>query len=203
MKMSLAQNKRLHGLLNLLGMMEDKKALVLYFSAKRTDSARELEPHQAAALIEHLAADARARGLEADTGVAGPPAPPPAPVAPAAKRRGRPPGTAKPKPTMVPTAEQAQKMRRKIFAIGRALGWLSGNSPEDLAMNSAKLDTFLSEHGYLKKPLRYFSPAELPKLVSQFEQIQKHDKTAEASRAVKGLLAATGLSVTTKRNTRP
>jgi hypothetical protein len=198
MKMSLAQNKRLHGLLNLLGMMEDKKALVSYFSAKRTESARELEPHQAAALIDHLAADARARGLEADTGAAGPPAlvAPPAPVA---KRRGRPPGTGKPKPAKVPTAEQAQKMRRKIFAIGRALGWLTGNSPEDLAMNSAKLDKFLSEHGYLKKPLRYFTPAELPKLVSQFEQIQKHDKTAEASRAVKGLLAETGLSVTTKR----
>ena len=201
MKMSLPQNRRLHGLLNLLGLMDDKKNLVYYFSAQRSESARDLEPHQAAALIEHLAAVARAQGLEADAAPAGPPTP--APVAPAPKRRGRPPGTAASRAAKVPTAEAAQKMRRKLFAIGRALGWLTGDSPEDLAMNSAKLDKFLCEHGYLKKPLRQYAPAELPKLVSQFEQIQKHDQTAEASRAVKGLLAATGLSVTTKRAPRP
>jgi hypothetical protein len=97
----------------------------------------------------------------------------------------------------------AQKMRRKLFAIARAMGWCSGDTAEDHAMNRAVVDKFLIEHSYLKKPLSSYTPAELPKLVSQFEQIQKHSKASEASRAVKGLLADVGLTVTTKRTPRP
>lgn len=203
MKMTLAQNRRLHGLLNLVGLLEEKAALVYYFSAQRTESASELEPHQAEALIEHLAAHAREHGLEARTAPAGPPAPTAPAAAPAPKHRGRPAGTGKPRPTKpAPTAEAAQRMRRKLFAIGRAIGWLSGDSDADRAMNRAKLDDFLTRKSYLKKPLAHYAPAELPKLVSQFELIQKHYQQAEAGHAVKGLLAELQLPVTTKRPTK-
>ena len=50
-----AQNRRLHQLLNQLGLLDDKAGLVSYFSAKRTTSTKELAEHQAQALIEHLA----------------------------------------------------------------------------------------------------------------------------------------------------
>ncbi|MDQ2771555.1 MAG: hypothetical protein M3Y54_13780, partial [Bacteroidota bacterium] len=58
MKMSIGQNKRLHGLLNQLGLMEHKKDLVFFFTAQRSESSADLEPHQAQALIEHLATQA-------------------------------------------------------------------------------------------------------------------------------------------------
>jgi hypothetical protein len=90
-------------------------------------------------------------------------------------------------------------MRRKIFAIGRAIGWLSGDTDEDRAMNRAKLDTFLRTKSYLKKPLNYYAPAELPKLVAQFELIEKHVKASADNRAAGGavadLLADLNLSV--------
>ena len=187
MKMSLAQNKRLNALLTQTGMSgeAEKNALVLYFTANRSTSRKDLEPHQAQALIEHLAAQA---GLPGYT--------PPrhaAPAAAAPKRGGRA-TTAKPRAARpAPDAETANRMRRKLFAIGRAIGWLSGETAEDLAMNRAKLDAFLVNKSYLKKPLKFYAPAELPKLVSQFEMIQKHvEKSAanrEAGQAVADLLA--------------
>ena len=185
MKMSLAQNKRLHALLTQAGMMEHKKDLVLYFTANRSDSARDLEPHQAQALIEHLAAALGAPGYTPPRQVAPAAQAAPAPAAGLAPaRRGRP---AAPKPA--PDADAANRMRRKLFAIGRAIGWLTGESRTDLAMNRAKLDHFLTERSYLKKPLARYAPAELPKLVSQFEQIQKHVGQAAAGRAVADLLS--------------
>lgn len=201
MKMLPGQNKRLHALLQQLGLMEDKKALVWYFSAQRTESARDLEQHQAQALIEHLAASIGQPGYTPPRGVvlaAQQPAAPAPPAAPASKRRGRPPGAGKPqsnRPAL--DAEAANRMRRKVFAIGRAIGWLSGSSEADLAMNRAKLDAFMVTKSYLKKPLNSYAPAELPKLVAQFEQIEKGYKKAadnrEAGAAVADLLAELGL----------
>ena len=193
MKMSLAQNKRLNALLTQTGMSgeAEKSALVLYFTANRSTSRKDLEPHQAQALIEHLAAQAGLPSYTPPRHAA--PAAQPAPAATAPKRRGRA-TTAKPSAARsVPDAETANRMRRKLFAIGRAIGWLSGETADDLAMNRAKLDAFLVNKSYLKKPLKFYAPAELPKLVSQFEQIQKHIEKAaqnrEAGQAVAALLA--------------
>jgi hypothetical protein len=98
-------------------------------------------------------------------------------------------------------------MRRKIFAIGRAIGWLSGDTAEDHAMNRAKLDSFLLTHSYLKKPLKDYTPAELPKLVAQFELIEKQVKKAadnrEAGAAVAGLLGELGLPAAPARTRSP
>ena len=159
-----AQNRRLHQLLNQLGLQDDKAGLVAYFSAKRATSTKDLEQHQAQALIDYLA------GLQ------------------------RPAAT----PQQPGPDDAANRMRRKIFAIGRAIGWLSGHTAEDLAMNKAKLDAFLTERGYLKKPLRQYTAAELPKLVSQFEQIQKHCEEQGAGRAVTDLLAGLAVAPATR-----
>ena len=42
--MNAAQNRRFHALLNQAGLREEKKALVRYFSANRTESSKELAP---------------------------------------------------------------------------------------------------------------------------------------------------------------
>lgn len=181
MKMSLAQNKRLNALLTQAGMSgeEEKSALVLYFTANRSTSRKDLEPHQAQALIEHLAKAVGVPGYTLPRH-----APPAAQPTPAAPCRGR---STTPKAT--PDAEAANRMRRKLFAIGRAIGWLTGESRDELAMNRAKLDRFLTERSYLKKPLNQYASAELPKLVSQFEQIQKHVEQSTAGWAVADLLS--------------
>ena len=99
-------------------------------------------------------------------------------------------------------------MRRKLFAIGRAIGWLSGDTDADRAMNRAKLDHFLRTKSYLKKPLNAYAPAELPKLVAQFELIEKNIKKSadnrEAGQAVAELLAELDLPTAPARlATRP
>jgi hypothetical protein len=181
MKMSLAQNKRLNALLTQAGMAgeEEKSALVLYFTANRSTSRKDLEPHQAQALIEHLANAVGAPGYTPPHSMA--PAAQPTPTTPRRSRLGA--------PKAAPDAEAANKMRRKLFAIGRAIGWLTGESRDELAMNRAKLDDFLTRRSYLKKPLAQYTPAELPKLVRQFEQIQKHVEQSTAGRAVADLLS--------------
>ena len=194
MKMLPGQNKRLHALLGQLGLMEEKKALVWFFTAQRSESAKDLEPHQAQALIEHLAASIGAGGYTPPRGLVPTAQAAPTPAADAPKRRGRPPGTGQPKPARpAPDAEAANRMRRKIFAIGRAIGWLSGDTDADRAMNRAKLNSFLERKSYLKKPLNAYAPAELPKLVAQFELIEKNVKkqadNREAGDAVAALLA--------------
>lgn len=54
MKITLPQNKRLHGLLNQLGMMEAKEQLVMEASNNRTSSSRELSVDEAKVLITRL-----------------------------------------------------------------------------------------------------------------------------------------------------
>ncbi|MES2732864.1 MAG: hypothetical protein V4714_14010 [Bacteroidota bacterium] len=88
----------------------------------------------------------------------------------------------------------ADRMRKKIFAICYKLEWIYGNSPEDHKMNRVIIDNFIKTKGYLKKPLNAFTVAELPKLVSQFEQIEKHTEKAQAGKAVKGLLDELNIS---------
>jgi len=97
----------------------------------------------------------------------------------------------------------ADKMRKKIFAICYNIGWIYGNSPEDRKINQAAIDKIVQKIGYLKKPLNEFTLAQLPKLVSQFEQIEKYYKNynsaqagKEADQAVSDLIKELNLSIT-------
>ncbi|WP_192821205.1 phage protein GemA/Gp16 family protein [Rufibacter sp. LB8] len=163
MKMRPEQNRRLHFLLNELGLMDYKAELVEQYSATKATSAKELTPQEAKALIEHLE---RSKGRQAN------------------------------RPQIQRTP--AEKMRRKIFAICYTIGWIEGESPADRAMNRAKIDSFCARNSYLRKPLNDYTLDELPKLVSQFEQIQRHVEKSklskEAGQAVRAVLAELGLN---------
>jgi hypothetical protein len=77
---------------------------------------------------------------------------------------------AKPKP-------EEDKMRKKVTSICHELGWhIPGTTKIDMEV----VNKFCESHSYLKKRLNKYSMAELPKLVSQFEQILKsYYKSAE------------------------
>jgi len=159
MKITPAQNRRLHQLLHDLGLMEDKKHLVSMTTRGRTESSKELSVAEAKTLILHL------EGVTTKD-------------------------------------DRADKMRKKIFAICYNIGWIYGNSPEDRKINQAAIDRIVQKIGYLKKPLNEFTPAQLPKLVSQFEQIEKYYRNynsaqagKEADQAVSDLIKELNLSI--------
>jgi hypothetical protein len=61
------------------------------------------------------------------------------------------------------------KMRRKILSICHEIHWTKNGS-----IDWNKLDAFLLKSGYLhKEKLNDYTVEELPKLVTQFEQLQK------------------------------
>lgn len=62
----------------------------------------------------------------------------------------------------------AQRMRRKILSICHEMGWKQNG-----AIDWDRLNGWLSKSGYLKKDLNDYTEAELPKLVTQFEQLLK------------------------------
>jgi len=159
-KITPAQNRRLHQLLNQTEMMDEKRSILDHFTHGQTESAKELSFAEAHAIIQYLEGFTR-------------------------KEDG------------------ADKMRKKIFAICYTIGWIYGNSPEDRKINQAAIDRIIQKIGYLKKPLNEFTPAQLPKLVSQFEQIEKYYKNyntaqagKEADQAVSDLIKELNLSIT-------
>lgn len=72
---------------------------------------------------------------------------------------------------------EEDKMRKKVISICHELGWhLPGTTQID--MNA--VNRFCETHSYLKKRLNKYTLQELPKLVSQFEQVLKsYYKSAE------------------------
>lgn len=64
----------------------------------------------------------------------------------------------------------ADRMRRKILSICHELNWQDTNGKVDWV----RLNNFLLKYGYLSKTLNKYTEAELPKLVTQFEQLLKH-----------------------------
>lgn len=74
--------------------------------------------------------------------------------------------------------DPCRKMIRKIFAIAHSMKWISPKigMESERRMNEAVIDMFLKRRGIKKKLLREYSCAELPSLVSQFEQIERHSR---------------------------
>ncbi len=182
-----AQNARLHQLLAELGMTADKGALVSAHTNGRTEKSSEMTYAECAGLIGDLE---RAAGSERpmhypSRPVSQPPTPAPSVPAPARQQ-------------LTPEqAESANKMRRKVFALAREAGMIWGETADDKRMNAAKLDAFLVAHGCVKQPINAYTLAQLPKLVTQFQQIVKHNAQAEAGRAVRALADAAGVTPAT------
>lgn len=79
--------------------------------------------------------------------------------------------------TQDPDEVGAEKMRRKIIAIARSMNWqtthLQTNGQFVTKADMKRIDKFCTERGYLHKKLNQYLYNELPKLVHQFEMVQK------------------------------
>ncbi|HXU27478.1 MAG TPA: hypothetical protein VN698_09625 [Bacteroidia bacterium] len=73
------------------------------------------------------------------------------------------------KKTQMPNQTEAcQKMRKKIFSICYEMQWtLAGK------LDWSRINFWLNKYGYLHKKLDDYTEAELPKLVTQFENLLK------------------------------
>lgn len=84
--------------------------------------------------------------------------------------------------------DSGDKMRRKVFALAYNADIIWGETDADKKMNLIKINKFLKEKGTVKKELHKMTNAELIKVVNQFEQIVRHKKESQASKATKSLL---------------
>jgi len=70
--------------------------------------------------------------------------------------------------------KKADKQRKKVLSICHDLGWETPGGKIDWS----RLNAWLLKYGYLHKELNKYTLAELPALVTQFEQLQKHKYAA-------------------------
>ena len=68
---------------------------------------------------------------------------------------------------------ESESIIKRIFHLGYLSGIIYGDTPEDKAMNTAKLNTFCEERGTVKKVLYKQTISELKRTVKQFEAIVK------------------------------
>lgn len=71
------------------------------------------------------------------------------------------------KVAMDTNADRANVMRRKAFAIAHELGWEDDQGKVD----REHFDAWLLKYGYLHKGINEYSHNELPKLLTQMEQL--------------------------------
>lgn len=67
-----------------------------------------------------------------------------------------------------PDREKVTRMRKKIIAQCREMRW-----DKDGKTDYERLNNFCLKYGYLHKPMNDYSEKELPRLVSQFEEVYK------------------------------
>lgn len=84
--------------------------------------------------------------------------------------------------------DPCERMRKKVFALAYEAKIIYGHTPEDRKMNTAKIDLFLKEKGTVRKALHEMKHAELVKVVTQFEQIVKHNVYSQATKQTSQLL---------------
>lgn len=70
--------------------------------------------------------------------------------------------------TPVSNSNASQRMRRKIMSICHEMNW-----KKDGKLDWGRINDFMFKSSYLKKGLNSYAADELPKLVSQFEQLLK------------------------------
>lgn len=65
-------------------------------------------------------------------------------------------------------SNSSQRMRRKVMSICHEMNWTT-----DGKLDWKRVNEFMFKSSYLKKALNSYTEQELPKLVSQFEQLLK------------------------------
>ena len=96
---------------------------------------------------------------------------------------------------MLQKNDPCDKMRKKIISICYQLGWIYNGNDDDKKMNMAKIDAFLKSRGYIKKPLNQYTKSELPKLVSQFQQIARNNDRTKAGKVLNSILDDLGIKI--------
>lgn len=144
-------NKQLHVLLAQTKLTDAKPYLVESFSNGRATSSTELKDHEAIELIKYLKAELRKQQASAG----------PQHISQAI-----------PKLTASTPAQQANTMRKKIIALAHQMGWSSihpssGNKIADMP----RINAWAVKYGYLHKELNEYTIEELPKLVTQFQNL--------------------------------
>lgn len=76
------------------------------------------------------------------------------------------------KVTVDTNADRANVMRRKAFAIAHELGW----ETQDGKVDRARFDAWMIKYSYLHKAINQYTHNELPKLLTQLENITQSTK---------------------------
>lgn len=149
-------NRQLHALLTQTGLTPAKQTLVESFSSGRETSSTGLKDHEAIEMIKYLKGELLKKQQPAysDPKHIGN-------VMPAAFKASTP-------------GKQANTMRKKIIALAHQMGWsgihpTSGNKIADMA----RINAWCIKYGYLHKQLNDHTISELPKLVTQFDNLYK------------------------------
>lgn len=66
------------------------------------------------------------------------------------------------------------KMKGKIFYYAHEMHWTKLNAQKKRVADGARIDEWMLKYSYLKKKLDNYTYTELPKLVTQFENVYKH-----------------------------
>ncbi|MDZ4212788.1 MAG: hypothetical protein U1C59_13850 [Methylotenera sp.] len=70
--------------------------------------------------------------------------------------------------------EKENRQRRRIMSMCYTLGWTKyDDNIKREVVDFARLDAWVDKYGYLKKPMMKYDYRELPKLVTQFENMLK------------------------------
>ena len=68
--------------------------------------------------------------------------------------------------------DPADRMRKKIISMAREMGWELRTATEKVA-DMHRIKNWVMKYGCLKKPLNDYNLTELPRLVTQFEQVYR------------------------------
>lgn len=148
-----SQNRRLHYWLGVLKVSAENKAEMVYAHTNgRENRSCALRPEECEEMIKSL--KRMANGLAAGS-----------------YKGKHQEGTST--PPFVPKDgekdDRANKMRRKVISIGHELGWKKENGKIDMV----RVNEFCVKRGHGHKSLNEYNVKELPKLITQFEQLIK------------------------------
>ncbi len=156
-------NKQLHVLLTQTGMMDAKPYLVESFTNGRSQSSKDMSHYEAIELVKHLKGIlSQQKYKTANTATTG------------TNTEITHIANAMPTVSKKTDKERASNMRKKIIALAHQMGWSSyhPDSGKKIA-DMPRINAWCSKYGYLHKELNSYTLAELPKLVTQFDNLYK------------------------------
>jgi hypothetical protein len=146
-------NKQLHALLTQTGLASAKCYLVESFTHGRSQSSKDLTNVEAIEFIKYLKMQLNKQKMQAADDAN---------------------HISKSMPSIKASTpfEQANTMRKKIIALAHQMGWSaihpsSGNKIADMP----RINNWCVQYGYLHKELNAYTLEELPKLVTQYQNL--------------------------------